>query len=347
MSYKICKQTDECILLKDTGGIFDFLFSLFLAALGIGAFYLAWYGYQETDKLWVSVVIAMIGCCLFLPTFKVNRLVVDASNKQIIKTKSWFGVTSEKEVVTNSNLSMLEMSGFSYEKIEGLTEHSSLVRVHYLLTFFSKPEWQLLIRDLPTMLNVALFIERNFDANIAIKTEGTRHQFSALGLLKNYQKVDLPECSMVAETGFQQLGVDFGGFARFKFWLASLMSISWIFIALWLVLYTDVLEDIGSIPTPVLQVAVFVFVAVLSSLYINASFPATLKIDHGQLIVKNSLLKARRYPLADVIGAVNFLNITFLLTKHGVERLAYNLPPRIVMLFTPGCCHSLRGSFRF
>ncbi|NKF49367.1 hypothetical protein G3R49_02070 [Shewanella sp. WXL01] len=326
MSYKICKQTDERIVLQDTGGIVDFIFGIVWAVLGLGLVYIAWFGYQDSGDLLMSIAIALVGCCFFFPVFKVNRLVIDAVNKEIIKTKSWFGIASEQETVTNGNLSMIEMSGFIYNELESVTEDSRQRRRYYFLRFYSYPEWELSMRDMPTMLNVALFIERHFDSGVAIKTEGTRHKFSALGLLKNYQKVDLPECSLVAETGFQQLGVGVGGVGRIKFWLSSLMSISWIVIALWLVLYTDVLEGFDSIPVLPLQIAVLAFVTLLSGLSINASFPATLKIDHGHLIVKNSLLKARRYPLADVIGAVNFLDITFLLTKNGVERLAHNLP---------------------
>lgn len=326
MSYKICKQTDERIVLQDTGGIVDFAFSIVWMGLGLGLVYIAWFGYQDTGELLMPIIIGLVGCCFFIPVFKVNRLVTDAVSKEVIKTKSWFGITSEQEIVTNGNLSMIEMSGFIYNELENVTENSRQHRRYYFLTFYSYPEWKLSMRDMPTMLNVALFIERHFDADIAIKTEGTRHQFSALGLLKNHQKVDLPDCSLVAETGFQQLGVGVGGVGRIKFWLSSIMSISWIVIALWVVLYSGVLEVFDNIPALPLQIAVLAFVALLSVLNINASFPTTLKIDHGHVIVKNSLFKARRYPLADVIGAVNFLDITFLLTKHGVERLAYKLP---------------------
>lgn len=40
MSYKIYKQTDEQIVLQDTGGVIDFVFGTVLAAIGAGIIYL-------------------------------------------------------------------------------------------------------------------------------------------------------------------------------------------------------------------------------------------------------------------------------------------------------------------
>ncbi|WP_392341184.1 hypothetical protein [uncultured Shewanella sp.] len=112
MSYKIIKQTDEHIVLQDTGGIIDFIFGIVFASLGAGVIYLGWFGYQDTGEIFMPLIIALVGSCLFFPMFKRNRLTIDATRKEVVKTKSWFGITSNKEIVTNSGLSLLEMSGF-------------------------------------------------------------------------------------------------------------------------------------------------------------------------------------------------------------------------------------------
>jgi uncharacterized membrane protein YeaQ/YmgE (transglycosylase-associated protein family) len=118
MSYKICKQTDERIVLQDTGGIIDFVFGIFLAAIGAGVIYLGWFGYQDSGELFMPLIVALVGSCFFFPVFKVNRLTIDATRKEIVKTKSWFGITSKKEIVTNRSLSLLEMSGFTTGEFE-------------------------------------------------------------------------------------------------------------------------------------------------------------------------------------------------------------------------------------
>lgn len=74
MSYKICKQTDDCIVLQDTGGIIDFIFGIGMAAMGAGVIYLGWFGYQDTGEIFIPLILALVGSCLFFPMFKRNRL---------------------------------------------------------------------------------------------------------------------------------------------------------------------------------------------------------------------------------------------------------------------------------
>ncbi|QYK13551.1 hypothetical protein K0I63_03275 [Shewanella rhizosphaerae] len=57
MSYKIYRQTDEQIVLQDTGEIF------------------------------MPLIVVLVDSCLFFPVFKRNRLTIDAIRKEAVKTK--------------------------------------------------------------------------------------------------------------------------------------------------------------------------------------------------------------------------------------------------------------------
>lgn len=328
MSYKILKQNDNRIVLQDTGGIIDFIFGIVLVVLGAGLIYFAWFGYQDTGELFLPVIIALVGSCFFFPVFKVNRLVIDAVNKEVIKTKSWFGITSTKETITNRSLSLLEMSGFTSGEFEAFFNGTDRARDHYHLKFYSYPEWDLLIRNFSTMLDVALFIEQHFDTEIAIVVQHKRHQFTAKGLLKNHQKTPLPNDSTVKETGFQTLRIAStqGGLIR-QYSMPVGTSLLSIVTSVFL-LYSSTFESYIYFPATLQYLIVFILSIGISLFIINDSIPTKLKIEHGNLIVKTNLFAARKYPLPEVTGVVNVAKITYLITGQGSEQLAYRIPTK-------------------
>ncbi|WP_285163341.1 hypothetical protein [Shewanella goraebulensis] len=328
MSYKICKQTDERIVLQDTGGIIDFIFGNVLAALGSGLIYLGWFGYQDTGELLMPLIIALVGYCFFFPVFKVNRLVIDAVNKELTKTKSWFGITTNKEIITNNGLSLLEMSGFTSGEVEAFFDSNERANHHYSLKFYSYPEWNLLIRSFPTMLDIALFIEQHFDTDLALIVQHKRHKFSAIGLLKNHQKTTLPNDSTVKETGFQELRIAFTRGGIIRQWAIPISLILWAIMTSVFLLYLSALEGFTYIPVAVQYLTAFIFSSGISLLIINNCVPTRLKIDHGNLIVKTSLFGARKYPLSEVVGVVNVAKITYLITRKGSVQLAYKIPTK-------------------
>ena len=328
MSYKICKQNDDRIVLQDTGGIIDFIFGIVLASLGAGVIYLGWFGYQDTGELFMPLIIALVGCCFFFPVFKVNRLVIDAVNKEIIKTKSWFGITSNKEIITNNGLSLLEMSGATSGEVNAFFDNQKQVSHHYRLKFYSYPEWNLSMRGFSTMLDVALFIEQHFDADLAMVVQHKRHKFSTKGLLQNHQKTPLPNDSIVKETGFQQLTISAAKGGVIGQWIVAISIIAWAVLTSVFLLYLSVMEGFTYIPFAVQQLIAFIIVSGLSYISINSSVSTRLKIDHGNLIVKTSLFGARKYPLSEVIGVVNVAKITYLITRQGSEQLAYKIPTK-------------------
>ncbi|GIU45210.1 hypothetical protein TUM4438_18170 [Shewanella sairae] len=55
MGYKICKQTDERMVLQTTGGIIDFIFGIVMAAIGAVIMYLRWFNFQDTGEIIMSV----------------------------------------------------------------------------------------------------------------------------------------------------------------------------------------------------------------------------------------------------------------------------------------------------
>ncbi|QFU24352.1 hypothetical protein FM038_020835 [Shewanella eurypsychrophilus] len=324
MSYKICKKTDGNIILQDTG----FIFGIVLASVGAGIMYLSWFNYQDTGEILISFVFLLLGSCFFFPMFKNNRLTIDAENKEVIKTKSWFGITTNKEVVTNRNLSLLEMSGFTSGEFEAFFDSTERTRHHYSLKFYSYPEWNLLIRSFSTMLDIMLFIEQHFDTDLALVIQHKRHKFSAKGLLKNHQKTPLPNDSTVKETGFQELRIAStrGGIIR-----QCAMPISltlWAIMTSGFLLYLSALEGFTYIPVAVQYLTAFIFSSGISLLVINNFVPTRLKIDHGSLVVKNSLFGHAKYPLPEVIGVVNVAKITYLITHQGSEQLAYKIPTK-------------------
>ncbi|WP_144211078.1 hypothetical protein [Shewanella donghaensis] len=328
MSYKICKQTDERIVLQDTGGFFDFIFGIVLVVLGSGVIYLGWFGYQDTGELLMPLIIALVGCCFFFPVFKVNRLIIDAVNKEIIKTKSWFGITTNREVITNRSLSLLEMSGFTSGEVEAFFDSTERANHHYSLKFYSYPEWNLLIRSFPTMLDIALFIEQHFDTELALIVQHKRHKFSAIGLLKNHQKTTLPNDSTVKETGFQELRIAFTRGGIIRQWAVPVSLSMWAIMTSGFLLYLSALEGFTYIPVALQYLLAFIFSFGISFLIIKNYVPNHLKIDHGNLIVKTSLFGARKYPLSEVIGVVNVAKITYLITRQGSEKLAYKIPTK-------------------
>ncbi|MGI1999511.1 hypothetical protein [Shewanella frigidimarina] len=328
MSYKICKQNDERIVLQDTGGIIDFIFGIVLASLGAGVIYIGWFSYQDTGEIFMPLIIALVGCCFFFPVFKVNRLVIDAVNKEIIKTKSWFGITTNKEVITNRSLSLLEMSGFTSGEVEAFFDSTERANHHYSLKFYSYPEWSLSMRGFSTMLDVALFIERHFDTDLAMVVQHKRHKFSAIGLLKNHQITPLPNDSTVKEVGFQEIRVASTRGGMVRQWAVPISLILWAIMTSGFLLYLSMLEGFTSIPFAIQQIIAFIFVSGLSYLIMNNCVSTRLKIDHGNLIVKTSLFGARKYPLSEVIGVVNVAKITYLVTRQGSEQLAYKIPTK-------------------
>tara|TARA_R110001592_G_scaffold167040_1_gene402343 strand:+ start:6736 stop:7047 length:312 start_codon:yes stop_codon:yes gene_type:complete len=98
MGYKICKQTDEHIVLQTTGGIVDFIFGAVMGAIGAVIMSLGWFNYQDTGEIIMSLVFLLLGSCFLIPALKRNRVIVDVTNKQFVKTKSWFGITPIKKL---------------------------------------------------------------------------------------------------------------------------------------------------------------------------------------------------------------------------------------------------------
>lgn len=325
MSYKICKQSDDCIVLQDTGGVVDSVFGAVLAAIGAGIIYLGWFGYQDTDEKFMPLIVALVGSCLFFPVFKRNRLTIDAIRKEVVKTKSWFGITAEKEIVTNNNLSLLEMSGFTTDEFSAFFDTLKRANHHYSIKFYSHPEWDLVIRDISTLINIALFFEKHFDTDLAIAVKNQRQMFSSEGLLRNHKSTPLPEDGVVKETAFQQRTIGTGRMGKFKLWTASISCIVWSTATVAFLLYTSALENFDLIPTPLQYFLAIAFVSIVSFSMINRSIPTQLKIDHGRLIVKKTFFKTKSYPLSDVIGVTNIAKITYLITRQGTESLAYKI----------------------
>ncbi|GIU50414.1 hypothetical protein [Shewanella sp. KT0246] len=328
MSYKICKQTDDRIVLQDTGGFIDFIFGIVLVVLGSGVIYLGWFGYQDTGELLMPLIIALVGCCFFFPVFKVNRLIIDAVNKEIIKTKSWFGITTNKEVITNRSLSLLEMSGFTSGEVEAFFDSNERANHHYSLKFYSYPEWNLSMRSFPAMLDIALFIEQHFDTDLALVVQHKRHKFTAKGLLKNHQITPLPNDSTVKEVGFQEIRVASTRGGIIRQWAVPVSLSMWAIMTSGFLLYLSALEGFTYIPVALQYLLAFIFSFGISFLIIKNYVPNHLKIDHGNLIVKTSLFGARKYPLSEVIGVVNVAKITYLITRKGSEQLAYKIPTK-------------------
>ncbi|MDO6777244.1 hypothetical protein Q4591_18010 [Shewanella sp. 3_MG-2023] len=328
MSYKIIKQTDERIVLQDTGGIIDFIFGIVMASVGAGVMYLSWFNYQDTGEIVMSFVFLLLGSCFFFPMFKINRLVIDAVNKELTKTKSWFGITTNQEVVTNSSLSLLEMSGFTSGEVEAFFDNQKQVSHHYCLKFYSYPEWNLTMRGFSVMLDIALFIEQHFDTDLALVVQHKRHKFSAKGLMNNHQETPLPNDSMVKETGFQQLTISAAKGGVIGQRIVAISIITWAVMTSVFLLYLSEMEGFTYIPFAAQQLIAFIFVSGLSYISINSSVSTRLKIDHGNLIVKTSLIGVRKYPLSDVIGVVNLAKITYLITRQGGVSLAYKIPTK-------------------
>ncbi|WP_394496807.1 hypothetical protein [Shewanella sp. ENK2] len=253
MSYKICKQTEERMVLQTTGGIIDFLFSAVMALIGAGVTYLSWFNYQDTGEIVMSFVFLLLGSCFFFPMFKINRLTIDAVNKELTKTKSWFGITTNKEIITNNGLSLLEMSGATSGEVNAFFDNQKQVSHHYRLKFYSYPEWNLSMRGFSTMLEVALFIERHLDTDLAMVVQHKRHKFSAKGLLKNHQKTPLPNDSIVKEMGFQQLTISAAKGGVIGQWIVAISIITWVVMTSVFLLYLSEMEGFTYIPFAVQQ----------------------------------------------------------------------------------------------
>ncbi|MFT5704390.1 MAG: hypothetical protein ACI8SK_000336 [Shewanella sp.] len=93
-------------------------------------------------------------------------------------------------------------------------------------------------------------------------------------------------------------------------------------------LYLSEMEGFTYIPFAVQQLIAFILVSGLSYISINSCVSTRLKIDHGNVIVKTSLIGARKYPLSEVVGVVNIAKITDLITRQGAETLAYRIPTK-------------------
>ncbi|WP_299570133.1 hypothetical protein [uncultured Shewanella sp.] len=328
MSYKICKQTEERIVLQDVGGIIDFIFSGVMALIGAGVMYLSWFNYQDTGEIFMSFVFLLLGSCFFFPMFKINRLTIDAVNKELTKTKSWFGITTNKEVITNRSLSLLEMSGFTSGEVEAFFDTNERANHHYSLKFYSYPEWNLSMRSFSSMLDIALFIGRYFDTDLAMVVQHKRHKFTAKGLLKNHQITPLPNDSTVKEVGFQEIRVASTRGGIIRQWAVPVSLSMWAIMTSGFLLYLSALEGFTYIPVALQYLLAFIFSFGISFLIIKNCVPNHLKIDHGNLIVKTSLFGARKYPLSEVIGVVNVAKITYLITRQGSEQLAYKIPTK-------------------
>ncbi|WP_350997755.1 hypothetical protein [Shewanella sp. TB7-MNA-CIBAN-0143] len=328
MGYKICKQTDEHIVLQTTGGIVDFIFGAVMGAIGAVIMSLGWFNYQDTGEIIMSLVFLLLGSCFLIPALKRNRVIVDVTNKQFVKTKSWFGITTNKEIITNNGLTLLEMSGATSGEVNAFFDNQKQVSHHYRLKFYSYPEWNLSMRGFSTMLDVALFIEQHFDADLAMVVQHKRHKFSTKGLLQNHQKTPLPNDSIVKETGFQQLTISAAKGGVIGQWIVAISIITWAVLTSVFLLYLSEMEGFTYIPFAVQQLIAFIIVSGLSYISINSSVSTRLKIDHGNLIVKTSLFGARKYPLSEVIGVVNVAKITYLITRKGSEQLAYKIPTK-------------------
>lgn len=328
MSYKILKQNDNRIVLQDTGGIIDFIFGIVLVVLGAGLIYFAWFGYQDTGELFLPVIITLVGSCFFFPAFKSNRLVIDAINKEIVKSKSWFVLTTNKEVITNHNLSLVEMTGDTSNELEAFFDPKEPVRHHYNLKFYSYPEWNLSISNFSTMLNIVLFIEQHFDADIALLVQHKRQAFSSQGLLNNHQKTPLPNDSKVRETAFQTLTIGGSLLDIAKYWIMSLGYISWSVATVTFILFFSDGLFTPYIPMPVQYALSALLVGFTLWLPTHNKSATRLIINNETLTVKHIPFGEKHYPLTDVIGVANIAKITFLMTKQGSETLACRIPTK-------------------
>ncbi|QYK13548.1 hypothetical protein K0I63_03260 [Shewanella rhizosphaerae] len=328
MSYKIYKQTDEQIVLQDTGGVIDFVFGAVLAAIGAGIIYLGWFGYQDTGEIFMPLIVTLVGSCLFFPVFKRNRLTIDAVRKEVVKTKSWFGITAEKEIVTNNNLSLLEMSGFTSGKFAAFFDNKEAILHHYALKFYCHPEWHLTIRNLSTMINVVMFFEKHFDTDLALVIQDRRHKFSTKGLLRDHKPTALPNDDLVRESSFQQLTLGGMPASSLKFWLFAANTIG---IAFFIVIFVLFFSE--SIFTPYVSMPIQYALSVLligffSWIFFYRSSGVKLKIYNDKLIVKHGVFTRKTYKLSDVIGVVNMTRNTYLVTRLGAECLAFKLPTK-------------------
>lgn len=326
MSYKICKQTDDCIVLQDTGGIIDFMFNVFLAGIGAGVIYLGWFGYQDTGELFMPLIVALVGSCFFFNLFKRNRVTIDANKKIAIKTKSWFGITSNEEIINNSSLTLLEMSGFTTNELNAYGDDNQRINYHYSLKFYSYPEWQLAIRDFSTMINIVLFFEKHFDAELALVVQHQRHTFSTEGLLKNHIPTALPNNNWVRETDFQQLTIGGLPLTSVSCWLLAVFYIGAPLASMTMVLFYSGQLFEPYVPMAVQYVFAALFVGTFIGLFIRRLTGTRLSISHDVILVKNSLFSTRAYKRAEVVGVAKVAKITYLITQAGATALAYRLP---------------------
>lgn len=326
MSYKICKQTDDCIVLQDTGGIIDFIFGIVLASLGAGVIYIGWFGYQDTGEIFMPLIIALVGCCFFFPMFKRNRLTIDAIRKEVVKTKSWFGITKEKEIVTNNNLSLLEMSGFITGEFNAFFDRQEIVRHHYALKFYSFPEWHITIRNVSTMINIVMFFEKHFDTDLALVVQHKRHKFSTKGLLKDHKPTALPTGDLVRESGFQQLTIGGMPFTSLRFWLFAMSTIGISFFMSIFILFFSESVFTPYVSLPVQYALSALLIGFFSWVFFYRAAGTKLRIYNDTLIVKHGVFNEKTYKRSDIIGVVNITRNTYLVTRLGAEWLAFRLP---------------------
>lgn len=325
MSYRIRKQTAEQIVLQDNGGLIDFIIGFVIAAIGAGIVYLAWFDYQDTGELFTPVAMAVVGSCFFFPVFKTNRVTINANRKEIVKIKSWFCIVSQKEVVTNNSLSLLEMSGFTTGQVEAFFDPQEAVAHHYCLKFHSYPEWELVISDFSSMISIALFIERFFTTDIALVVQNRRHKFSAQGLLKSHKHTALPNDNIVREEGFQTLRIGGHHFLSIGFWVALLGILGCVLVPVIFILCFS--EDVFTPYVPMFIQYLFAVLAVGTAIWfvMKKTMATRLQVINDRLVVKLGPFSKADFHFSEVVGVANVAENTYLITQDGAEKLAYQI----------------------
>tara|TARA_B100001059_G_scaffold235105_1_gene279707 strand:+ start:16902 stop:17936 length:1035 start_codon:yes stop_codon:yes gene_type:complete len=327
MSYKLQKQSNEQLIFTDNGGVSGVIFHFLLMCLGAWLIYISVIDIYKTGELVWSSIIILLGLVLCTPVLKVNKVILSAKNKDIVSTRSWLGVVTKKKHIINSQLSLVEVSGFTTGEFEKFFDTEKPVLEHFSMKFFSYPELTMNMATLSDILKSVAFLEAHFDTDLALVAGNRRHKLSIDGLKTNStESADIPNDRYFKQSNSGELIITARPVTSPQF--CSLIMLIWLFtlFTIWFLFNHAHLVGAQYLPAAlqsVLSVVLIVLGGYFSTIIMGRK---RFKVSNGDLIVKAIGAKNKVIKRDDVWGAAKVARRTYLLTKSGAICLGYNLP---------------------
>ncbi|MBE3674046.1 hypothetical protein PPAR_a2156 [Pseudoalteromonas paragorgicola KMM 3548] len=295
--------------------------------LGAWLIYISVIGIYKTGEMVWSSIIIILGLVLCTPVLKVNKVILNAKNKNIVSTRSWFGFVTKKTHIINSQLSLVEVSGFATGEFEKFFDPENPVLEHFSMKFFSYPELTMNIATLSDILKSVAFLEAHFDTDLALVAGNRRHKLSIDGLkTKSTESADIPNDRYLKISNKVELIITAKPVTSPQF--CSLLMLIWLFTLFTVWFLFNHADLVGAqYLTAVLQSALSVILIMIGG-YLSTLVMGRKKfsVSNGDLIVKATGAKNKVIKLNDVWGAANVARRTYLLTKSGAICLGYNSP---------------------